>query len=107
MCLLDLDVIKEITDPAKSVGIKLYTSSKVEEIVQGEDQGCIVRFTNKDKTKYISSDKVLVCVGRCPEYEDIGLEEMKIEINNEYMGITVNNKMDLRLTIVLTITGPF
>ena len=97
LSILDLDVIKEITDAAKSTGIKLYTSSKVEEILCGEDEVPIVSFTNQEKTNYISCDKVLVCVGRSPQYDDIGLEEMKIEINNQNKGIKVNNKMETNI----------
>lgn len=97
LCMLDEDVIAEITAVAKEKNIKLYTSSKVEEILQGEGSNCIVRFTKDNKTKYISSDKALVCVGRSPQYEDIGIEEMKIEINDQNHGIKVNSKMQTNI----------
>ncbi len=97
LAYLDEDVLVEITAAAKDAGIKLYTSSKVEEILEGEGDNAIVRFTKDNKIKYISSDKVLVCVGRSPEYENIGIEELSIEINPKNHGIKVNNKMQTNI----------
>lgn len=103
LCMLDADVIEEITAAAKQKGMKLYTSSKVEEILKGEGDKCITRFTMGKETKYISSDKVLVCVGRCPQYENIGIEEMKIAINEKNRGIIVNNRMQTNIPNIYAI----
>jgi len=103
LCMLDDDVIEEITASAKSKGIKLYTSSKVEKILKGEGDNCIVRFTKDKEIKHISSDKVLVCVGRSPQHEDIGIEEMKIAINEDNCGIKVNNKMQTNIPNIYAI----
>ncbi|NMA83864.1 MAG: dihydrolipoyl dehydrogenase [Epulopiscium sp.] len=103
LCMLDQDVIREITRAAKIKGIKLYTSSKVEEIIKGEDNNCIIKFKQKERDKYLSSDKVLVCVGRNPAYENIGLEEMNIHINPENKGIQVNQRMQTNIPHIYAI----
>ena len=100
---LDEDVLAVITSAAKEAKIKLYTSSRVEEILQGEGDNCIVRFTQNGTTKYISSDKVLACVGRSPEYKDIGIVELGIEINKTTYGIDVNDKMQTNIPNIYAI----
>ncbi|NLL69517.1 MAG: dihydrolipoyl dehydrogenase [Epulopiscium sp.] len=103
LCMLDQDVIREISRIAKSKGITLYTKSKVLEIIEGEGQNCIVKFEQKGKEKYISSDKVLVCVGRIPEYENIGMENLQLEINPNNKGIQVNSHMQTNVSNIYAI----
>ncbi len=103
LSMLDEDVIQEITHVIQEKNIKLYTSSKVEEILQGEGDNCIVKFTQNKQTKYMSADKVLVAVGRSPQYRNIGIEEMNIEINDQNKGIKVNKKMQTNIENIYAI----
>ncbi|NLI89352.1 MAG: dihydrolipoyl dehydrogenase [Epulopiscium sp.] len=100
---LDKDIIDEITAAAKDAGINLYSSSKVEEIIKDESDNIIVKISNNNKNKYISADKVLVCVGRSPEYQDIGIDDLGIKINKDTKGIKVNDKMQTNIPNIYAI----
>lgn len=89
----DKDIIEEISKIATNMGIKLYTGSRVKEIIKSEDQQCIVAFDENEETKYLTADKVLMAVGREPFYQELGLEELNIELNDKGKGIKVNDKM--------------
>lgn len=101
--MLDDDVCKEITKIALDAGIKLYTSSKVESIVESENGECIVSFTKDDKAKFVTADKVLMAVGRKPFYEGIGIEKLGVELNENKRGIKVNDKMQTNIENIYAI----
>ncbi|MCT8977682.1 dihydrolipoyl dehydrogenase [Clostridium sp. CX1] len=90
---LDEDVIAEITAAARDNGIKLFTGSKVEEIIDGADNQSIVVFTKDGEKKYISADKVLMAVGRTPVFEGLDIEKLGIKSLENKKGIAVNEKL--------------
>lgn len=91
--MLDQDVIDEITAAAKKKGITLYTGSKVEEIIDTEDNKSILKFTKNGEAKYISVHKVLMSVGRKPYLDNLSLESAGVELNDNKKGIKVDLKM--------------
>lgn len=103
LTMLDQDVITEITNIAKDKGIKLYTGCKVEEILDGEGDECIVKFNKNGEYKYVSCDKVLMSVGRQPYFENIGVEDLNIELNERGRGIKVNEKMETNIPNIYAI----
>lgn len=104
-CLIncDVDVRKENEKNAIKKGIKIYVSSKVEEIIEAEDGGCIVAYSKDNKRKYIYADKVLVAVGRTPYCEGLGVEKLNIELNDNKRGIKVNSKMQTSIPNIYAI----
>ncbi|MCB2300995.1 dihydrolipoyl dehydrogenase [Clostridium tagluense] len=104
-CLIscDDDICEENKKSAAKKGIKLYTTAKVEEICEAENNECIVHFIQDDKDKYISANKVLLSVGRTPYIEGIGLERAGIELNNNKKGIKVNSKMQTNVSNIYAI----
>ena len=90
---LDQDVSEEIQNIAEARGINIYTDSKVEEILQDESNKCIVAFTNNDDKKYLTTNKVLVSIGRRPYLDNLGIEKLGIELNDNKNGIKINEKM--------------
>lgn len=90
---LDDDCITEIASIAKDAGIKLYTNSKVEEILEGENCGAIVSFIEDGKIKYITADKVLTATGRVPNTDDLDIENANIEMNENRKGIKVDSNL--------------
>lgn len=100
---LDDDVCDEISEIAKTNGIKLYTNSKVEAIDETENGDCVVSFIQGDENKYISADKVLVAVGRQPYFEGLGIEKLGIEMNDNKKGIKVNEKMQTNIPNIYAI----
>lgn len=93
LSILDKDIIDEITSIAKNEGIKIYTSAKAEEILKGEDGQSIVVFEQNSSKKFISSEKVLMAVGRCPNFENSGIENIALELTENKRAIKVNDKL--------------
>lgn len=90
---LDEDISTEIMSIAEGRGIKIYTGSKVEEISDDENGRCIVNFSKDNESKHISTDKVLVSIGRQPYLEGLGTEKAEIELNENKKSVKVNDKM--------------
>lgn len=101
--MLDQDIIDEIQAAAEQKGIKIYTGARVEEIIDAEDDNCIVKFTKDEETKYISVDKVLMSVGRKPYLEGLGIENAGIALNDQQKGIRVNSKMQTNVDHIYAI----
>jgi dihydrolipoamide dehydrogenase len=91
--VLDQDVIEEIRTAAEEKGIRLYTGSKVEQVIETEDGKGIVRFSREGEQRYLSVDKVLMAVGRKPYLEGLQLEKAGVEMNGSGRGIKVNSRM--------------
>ncbi|MCB2291130.1 dihydrolipoyl dehydrogenase [Clostridium sp. CS001] len=104
-CLIscDDDICEENKKSAEKKGIKLYTTAKVEEIIEAENNECIVHFIQDGKDKYISANKVLLSVGRTPYIDGLGLERAGIELNNNKRGIKVNSKMQTNVSNIYAI----
>ena len=90
---LDTDVISEIRSAAKAKGIHLYTGSQVNEIIEAGAGQYLVRFETQDQIKTLTTDKVLMAVGRKPFIEGLQLEKAGVRINEKCNEIEVNTKM--------------
>lgn len=99
----DDDIIHEINKVAADKGIKVFTSSKVEQILQDESGKCIVEFSKDGNKKYISADKVLMAVGRKPSIEGIDVEKLGLELNEKGRGIKVNERMQTNIPNIYAI----
>lgn len=93
LCTMDDDVIEEVVSIGKGKGIKFYTSSKVTSVKNSEDGKAIVAFEMDGIEKFITCDKVLVAIGREPNLDGLGIENVGIELNDNKRGIKVNDKM--------------
>jgi len=103
LAMLDQDICEEITRKAKEKGIKIYTDAKVNEFVKSENDQCIVSIIQKDKSKYLLADKVLMCVGRKPSMDGIDAEKLGLELNESQRGIKVNAQMQTNIPNVYAI----
>ncbi|WP_190285242.1 dihydrolipoyl dehydrogenase [Clostridium sp. JN-1] len=104
-CLIncDKDICSENAKNAAAKGIKLYTGAKVEEIIKAEGEECLVVFTQNGRKKYISTEKVLMAVGRAPHFEGLGVEDLGVELNANKRGIKVNSKMQTNIPNIYAI----
>ena len=74
----DSDITTVIKKVMKKNKVDFLLETKVEEIKKGEE-GLIVSVTDKEGTaKVISAEKVLMCVGRRPATEGMGLESIGV-----------------------------
>ncbi len=93
LTMIDSEVSTEITDIAKARGIGVYTSSKLTKIAKSENGRAVVFFENKGEEKYIVSDKVLMATGRTANFDNLGLENTNIKLNDRKNAIEVNQRM--------------
>ncbi|PLX09627.1 MAG: dihydrolipoyl dehydrogenase [Marinilabiliales bacterium] len=77
--LEDEDVSKQLGRSLKKVGIKVMVNSAVEK-VDIEGDVCKVQIKTKKGEEYVEADIVLSAVGITPNLENIGIEEMGIEL---------------------------
>lgn len=61
---LDKEVSNLIKSEAQKRGMKIYTSSKVEKILEEENGGSIVTISINNETRCIYADKVFISIGR-------------------------------------------
>ncbi|WP_051531594.1 dihydrolipoyl dehydrogenase [Clostridiisalibacter paucivorans] len=94
LAVLDKDVREEINKIAKERGITIYTSSKVNEIIDAEDGRSLVKFEKDGIDKYITGDKILMSVGRQPYYGELDLQDIAVQLNENGKGIKVDDKME-------------
>ena len=75
---LDVDISKAVTKSLKNRNVNVITSTKLVSIEPGK-QGAVAKLEDGST---ITAEKVLVAIGRTPNIEGIGLEELNIEIEN-------------------------
>lgn len=63
----------------KNKGVEIYTEAKANSVEEKED-GVVVTAEVKGETETIEADYVLVTVGRRPNTDDLGLEQIGIEL---------------------------
>ncbi|WP_432666117.1 dihydrolipoyl dehydrogenase [Wukongibacter baidiensis] len=93
LSILDGDVIEHISSIANEKGIKIFESACVNRIQETVDGQLITTFNKDDKEYYISSDKVLMAVGRNANLDSIELDKLKVALNEKENGIAVNEYM--------------
>lgn len=88
---MDKDIITRVGPPLRKQGIKFMTSCKVQKFVQAEGKIAVAVETAKGEEQLLA-EKVLVCTGRVPNVDGIGLEEAGINFNHK--GIAINEKLE-------------
>ena len=83
----DAEVAKALAMAFKKKKISVHLKSKAE-IVRKDDQGVTVKITDvKGKAKETTVEKVLVVTGRVPNTEDLGLEEVGVELEKGFVKV--------------------
>lgn len=87
----DKDMAEIVEESLRRDGIKIATNTRIEEVTQ--DNGKVsVRFGNHDGTsEKVTSDKLLVALGRAPSVETLNLKAAGVEFSMK--GIPVDEKM--------------
>src|SRR5699024_7068733 len=82
----DEDVSKEMTRSMKKKKVKVITSAQVQSdsVEKGDGEVSISAIRREKETTY-TADKILVSVGRAPNVENIGLEEVGIEVDRGFI----------------------
>jgi dihydrolipoamide dehydrogenase len=91
--LEDKDVSKELARQYKKAGLKVMTSTRVDQI---EESGMTVKVhvtdTKNDKTEVLEAEKVLQAIGFKPRVEGYGLEKTGVKVD-EKGAIDINGRM--------------
>jgi len=96
---MDREIAQNLNMILKKRGINIYTTSAVEQIVQGEN-GLICHFRQKGKEQTAEAEAVLVAVGRRANVEGIFGDSISIECNR---GIVVDEHFQTSLPGVYAI----
>ncbi|MFW6389616.1 MAG: dihydrolipoyl dehydrogenase [Halanaerobiales bacterium] len=99
----DNEVCREITEIAEKKGINIYTRAEVTEIFESLNGEYVVKFNNQQKEKYITGDKVLMAVGRKPNFSGINPEKLNLGLDENDRGIKVNEKMQTSIPNIYAI----
>ena len=92
----DEEVSAELTKAFKKRKIKLFTGHKVEGIENVEGAGVHVTVSVGDEKKIIEADQALVAIGFRPNSQNIGLEEVGVEVDGRGF-IQINEKMETNI----------
>lgn len=85
---IDGEIVKRLKPILKKKGIEIITSAMVQEISR-DGQKLHVTMEGKKGPVIISGDQVLIATGRRPNTQDLGLEEIGVEMNRK--GIVVDD----------------
>lgn len=81
----DADCAKELRTSLEKQGVSFHTNAKIEKISNKSEQAHVI-FSEADKPSVqIDSDYVLVCIGRKPLTENIGLEQTLVNIERGFI----------------------
>ena len=87
---IDEEIIRKSMLIQKRKGIKIYTSSKITEIKKKDNQ-LEVSISTKDSQMNIFADKVLLSSGRVPDFGNIDIKKIGIEVEGK--AIKVDREM--------------
>jgi len=83
----DEEVVNVLKKSLLKRGVKIFTSTKAKEIQLENDSVSITIETGTDDVKEISVEKLLVAVGRVPNSENIGLDNIGINTSNGFIEV--------------------
>lgn len=93
LTMVDEDVSEEIKTIAKERGIHVHTSAKVTRIEQDQDGHAVIVFEQGNQERFMTSEKVLVAIGREPNLKGLDIDKAGILLNDNGKGIAVNEHL--------------
>ena len=100
--LEDEDISRALADALRAKGVEIYTSTKASRITERTDTSVTLEIIPEgEEARTVTSEKMLVCIGRRANMEDIGLEELGIRFNRKY--IETNEQMQTNVPNVYAI----
>ncbi len=98
--LMDAELTGMVRKQLEDKGMAIYTDSKVVSVTDTA-KGAVVKAECKDGTKSFEAEKVLVCVGRGPLTEKLGLDKAGVKTEKGY--IQTNDYMETNVEGVYAI----
>jgi dihydrolipoamide dehydrogenase len=98
--LEDTEIAKRLQYRMLKEGMNIVTNSRVIRF-EDEEEKKIVIFEKEEKTNELKVDRVLVMLGRIPNIDDLGIEQIRIKITDGK--IEVNEKMETNVKNIFAI----
>jgi len=76
----DPELVRAVERRLQALGVEVHTQSKATSLKKGKSGAKLTAETPKGEIA-LDADKVLVCVGRKPNTQDLGLEQAEIELD--------------------------
>lgn len=99
--MVEKDIALRLVKFAKQLNIDIYTGSSVKRIEKAEEL-LKVHFLRKDIEETLESEFVLEAVGRAPNLNNLGLDNMKIKYDSR-LGIQVDQRMKTNIDHIYAI----
>jgi len=84
---MDQDVQKFLQKQMKSQGINIIVNAKVLEVMDNKENSKTVKYLLGEKEETINVEKVFVSVGRKPNSENLGLEEIGVNMKKGWIQV--------------------
>lgn len=98
----DAQISETLREMLEAKGIKIYTEAKANQIKSKTEENVTLEVIAKDGTAMeLTTEQILVCVGRKANLENIGLEDAGIAFNKKY--IETNEYMQTNKTNIYAI----
>ena len=78
----DPDLVKVVRKKLEDLGVNIYLESSAEDIIEKRKYK-YVQVNTPDGEEEIQAEKVLMCVGREPNTDELGLENTDVELNED------------------------
>ncbi|WP_028548758.1 dihydrolipoyl dehydrogenase [Paenibacillus sp. UNC451MF] len=87
----DSDISRELERLLKKRGVQILTGAKVlGETVNKQDGAVQLQIERKGQAEQLQAEKVMVCVGRQANVEDIGLQNTDVKVTNGFIEVNEN-----------------
>ncbi|WP_106768786.1 dihydrolipoyl dehydrogenase [Paenibacillus faecalis] len=93
LTMVDEDVSEEIKTIAAERGIRVHTGAKVTRIEKDQNGDAVIIFEKEGTEMFMTSEKVLVAIGREPNLEGLDIDKAGIKLNENGKGIAVNEHL--------------
>ncbi|MGM1049409.1 MAG: dihydrolipoyl dehydrogenase [Bacillota bacterium] len=93
LTMVDEDVSEEIRNIAAERGIRVHTGARVTRIEKDQNGNAVVIFEKDDTEMFMTSEKVLVAIGREPNLEGLDIDKAGVTLNENGKGIAVNEHL--------------
>ncbi|MEH6943649.1 dihydrolipoyl dehydrogenase [Bacillus sp. JJ722] len=90
LTMVDGDVSEEIRKIAVERGIRVHTGARVTRIDKDQNSNAVIVFEKNGSEMFMTSEKVLVAIGREPTLEGLDIDQAGIALNENGKGIAVN-----------------
>jgi dihydrolipoamide dehydrogenase len=93
----DEEIVRVLNRELKKKGIKISTSTKVIDIEKKDDEGLVATLEDLKKNKMLTeyADMLFIAVGRKPNSEKIGIEELEVAVKNGFVEVNSNYQTNI------------